>query len=341
MNNPIEKTLDTSPSYIKTRQSNLELLRIVCMILIIAHHFSVHSTLPDNVSWFNKFIYNAFAIGGKVAVNVFVLISGFFMVKSKFKLRKLLLLIWQTLFYSSIIYFILILFGFYSFDINQMLSYILKFYTKYWFMTNFLILYALSPFLNKIICYSNRKSLFVLMICAIILQTQILSIDLGNLVWFCTLYIIAGYIRIYHNKFTDSVSFSLIVTILYFLIILFFYTLASVKLWDLKNIFCLIFSISLFCLFKNIKIKHNKVINFISSATLGVYLIHDNHLLRQILWNNWLNVNYHLQYNYFWLFALCSVLLVFVICFIIEILRSLLERLMVKFIYKEINKKKE
>lgn len=89
---------------INTRQSNFELLRIVCMILIIAHHFSVHSIIPENISRLNRFIFDVFAIGGKVAVNVFVLISGYFMVKSKFKLQKLLMLIFQTFFYSIVIY---------------------------------------------------------------------------------------------------------------------------------------------------------------------------------------------------------------------------------------------
>ena len=318
-----------------SRQSNFELLRIFCMILIIAHHFSVHSIMPENISMLNRLIFDVFAIGGKVAVNVFVLISGYFMVKSKFKIQKLLMLIFQTFFYSIAIYIILCICGICTLNINQLFSYFFRFYNKYWFMTNYLILYAISPFLNKIICSSNKNTLKLLIICAILLQTQILGVDLGNLIWFCTLYIISGYIRIYPNQFTNKFYLAFTTAILSFIVIILFYALGQICLWDLKNIVCLLLSISLFCTFKNIKIRNNKIINFISSTTLGIYLIHDNRLLRPMLWGNWLNVNTHALYSNFWIFAISAVLLVFVVCSLIEMIRRLIEKKVLKLIFKQ------
>lgn len=320
---------------INTRQSNFELLRIVCMILIIAHHFSVHSIIPENISRLNRFIFDVFAIGGKVAVNVFVLISGYFMVKSKFKLQKLLMLIFQTFFYSIVIYIAFCIFGICTLDLKQLFSYLFKFYNKYWFMIDYLILYAISPFLNKIIYSSSKNAIKLLIIFAIILQTQILGLDLGDLVWFCTLYIIAGYIQLYPNQFTNKFLLAFIISILSFIVIILFYTLGHICLWGLKDIVCLICSISLFCTFKNIKIKNNKIINFISSTTLGIYLIHDNLLIRPMLWKNWLNVSFHALNNNFWIFAISAVILVFVTCSLIEMIRRLIEKNILKLIFKK------
>ena len=172
---------------------------------------------------------------------------------------------------------------------------------------------------------------------AIVLQSQILRVDLGNLVWFCTLYFIAGYIRLYPNKLTNSFSFSLVTTSMSFIIILLLYTLFGIALWSMTNLMCIIWSVTLFCTFKNITLKNNKMINFISSTTLGIYLIHEHPLIRPLLWGTWLNVKYHALNNNFWLFAICSVVIVFVVCSIIEILRSLLEKLILNS-YQKIKK---
>lgn len=339
----MEKVIDYAPQETdntkKVRQSNFELLRIICMILIIAHHFSVHSVLSENASGFNTFIYNAFAIGGKVAVNVFVLISGYFIVKSKFKLQKLLLLILQTLFYSFVIYMLFWMFGFYDFKLSEFSNYLFSFYNQYWFMTNYLILYAFVPFLNKIIHNSNKKELMLLILIAIVLQSSILNVDLGNFVWFCTLYLIAGYIRIYPDKYSNSFKLCFIISTLAFLIILFRYTFANVSIWGLKNITCIIFAIALFCVFKNINIKNIKAINLISSTSLGIYLIHDNPIIRPLLWNKWLNVNHYSQNKHFWIFAIGSVAIVFVICCVIELVRSFVEKYVLKLINKRNQKK--
>ena len=122
-----------------------------------------------------------------------------------------------------------------------------------------------------------------------------------------------------------------------YLIIILSATIFNVSLWDLKNIVCIITSISLFCTFKNINFNNSKIINIISSATLGVYLIHDNNIIRPILWNKWLNIPMHSTLKTFPLFALCSILIVFIACTIIELIRGWIE----SFICNKIIKKKD
>lgn len=71
------------------RESNIELLRIVLMVLIIMHHFSVHGTFAFTPELtFNKVFLQVFGLGGKAGVVAFVMITGYFMVSSSFKLHK-------------------------------------------------------------------------------------------------------------------------------------------------------------------------------------------------------------------------------------------------------------
>ena len=89
------------------RNSNIEILRILCMFLIVLHHVVVHGlaygngTLNSTASiTINQFIIKLMSMGGKMGVDLFVLISGYFLVNSKFKLKKVFELESQVLTYS-------------------------------------------------------------------------------------------------------------------------------------------------------------------------------------------------------------------------------------------------
>lgn len=99
----------------KKRNSNFELLRIISMLLIVFHHSVVHGLLIASASmnqgtpvsnqvWLTTFTGQLVAMFGKVAVAVFVMISGYFLVNSSFSweksLKKILFLVAQVYFYS-------------------------------------------------------------------------------------------------------------------------------------------------------------------------------------------------------------------------------------------------
>lgn len=78
----------TDVKYVKKapRQSNLELSRILAMYLIVMHHFSVHGGVSI---WsgsaplsFNFYLDQLLSTGGKIGVNLFVLITGYFLAKN-------------------------------------------------------------------------------------------------------------------------------------------------------------------------------------------------------------------------------------------------------------------
>lgn len=92
------------------RQSNLELLRIFSMFLIVMHHFSVHGGIPlvlENQSISpNLVLGQFFYCFGKVGVNLFVMITGYFLITRLGRLSSFLKLVITTFFYSVTLFLI-------------------------------------------------------------------------------------------------------------------------------------------------------------------------------------------------------------------------------------------
>ena len=76
-----------------TRTSNLELFRIITMLMIVAHHYVVNSGLTQliyaDLSSGKSMFLLLFGAWGKTGINCFVLITGYFMCKSKITFKKL------------------------------------------------------------------------------------------------------------------------------------------------------------------------------------------------------------------------------------------------------------
>ena len=88
----------------KVRNSNLELFRIMTMLLIVAHHYVVNSGLaavggpiyadPTNPRSLFLLLLGA---GGKIGINCFVLITGYFMCQSSITPKKFVKLLGENL----------------------------------------------------------------------------------------------------------------------------------------------------------------------------------------------------------------------------------------------------
>ena len=108
------------------RDSNLELLRIICMLLIVSHHYVVHSSLiaedglifSNPTSWRSIFLL-IFGAWGKTSINCFVLITGYFMCKAQITSKKYIKLLCEIMFYRLAIYLILLLTGYETFSLKE------------------------------------------------------------------------------------------------------------------------------------------------------------------------------------------------------------------------------
>lgn len=95
----MEKTTD--------RSSNIELFRILLMLIIIANHYVVNSgttSLYDYAHISASMVFlQIFGFGGKMAINCFLLISGYFMILAEYDKKKLIRLYAEIKFYKIVL----------------------------------------------------------------------------------------------------------------------------------------------------------------------------------------------------------------------------------------------
>ena len=201
----------------KERSSNLELFRIITMLSIVAHHYVVNSGLLQMVqeSTGEIFIRDLFLIlfgwGGKTGINCFVLITGYFMCTSNISLRKFLKLLGQILLYNVLFYFIFTVTGYESLSIKEAIKVLIpvKSLTN-GFTSCFLVFYLFIPFLNRMIhALTEREHLLLIGLCLsafTILPTLGREVSLNYVMWFCVLYFMASYIRLYSKPWMETIE---------------------------------------------------------------------------------------------------------------------------------------
>ena len=141
----------------KTRELGIEVLRILAMFFIVCQHFLNHGGFYNNAQG-NTIFLNLINVLFAPAVNVFVLISGYFSVNStKFRARKTLFLWLQVLFYSLACIPLAKLFGA---EINAKYvkeSFLPVINNKYWFFTTYFIMSFITPLLAKTVGVLCKK----------------------------------------------------------------------------------------------------------------------------------------------------------------------------------------
>lgn len=302
------------------------------MLLIVTHHYSIHGDWNMNTSLnFNKLFVQFLSIGGKLGVNLFVMITGFFMVRSTIKFNSLLKLVTQTWFYSLLIFSLNQYFQLIPIDITIILkSFLPVLFNSYWFITSFVVLFLLIPYINIFIKNLNQKEHLFFLITIILLNViNPINLGFGSIDWFIFLYVLGGYIQMYPKLFAKSGLVNLtIFFISYFgifvtIIILDYLNFANPLFFISENSpFIIICSVSLFSYFKNVTIKNSSVINTMASTVFGIYLIHDNIILRSFIWDKVFKNREYLNSEYLILHAITAVLITFFLSMLIDILRN-------------------
>ena len=200
----------------KERQINYELLRIIAMLMIITlHYLSKGGALSDPKEPFSATGYAAWIIEAfcLVAVNVYVLISGYFGTdtckadKKLFSIQKPVKIWLRVLFYSATIGIIAMLTGIQNFDIYTVFTYIFPTVMEhYWFATSYLLLCLFMPFLNAGLDRLDKKEfkrILLLMFLVFSLAKSCLPMHLPwdklgyDVLWFVFLYLTGGYLKKY------------------------------------------------------------------------------------------------------------------------------------------------
>lgn len=322
----------------KTRNSNLELYRIIVMLLIVAHHYVVNSELwtlmQDSPLTGNSIFLYLFGMWGKTGINCFVLITGYFMCKSKATIGKFLKLLLEVFFYEVLIYFVFLATGVVDFSFEDCLkAFIPLGDVGTGFTTSFIFFYLFIPFLNILIQnIDKRKHLLLIALCLFIYTVWNMSpfeVGYNYVSWFSILYLIASYIRFYPNQYDADVSFwrnlmvcCFVVSCLTVIVGAWFKKGVYFFVSDCYAIMAVLTSVCAFMYFKNLKIRQSRIINMMGASTFGVLLIHANSdAMRQWLWKDTLDNTAWIGSPYLWMHAVLSVIGIFVTCVIIDQLR--------------------
>lgn len=328
-----------------SRNSSLDLLRIVSMLLIILLHSIDHSGVLEQAglssSAMHLWVRFTYMLT-QVCVNCYVLISGYFLVKSKFRLQKLVALWLEVVFYSFTIKLVFMLIGYNSFSIPALLSCLVPVVTgRYWFITIYFGLYLVFPFLNIAINAMNKRQhtalnivLFVLFSVMVSIYPSFAGMNSGGgwgLAWFVVLYFAAAWFRLYYTSQKKLLALSIWLGSSFLIAVGFVFIGSKIGLvksflgnmYRYDSIAAYICSLCVLTVFINIKIKAdwlNKCITFIAPSTLGVYLIHAHASFSPWSWES-LNLPQYMTSPTFPLIQIGVVLGIFISCVLIDLFR--------------------
>ena len=194
------------------RDIGFELLRITAMFMVTVLHALGHGGVLEQYTFasFGYIFFWSVETLCYVAVNLFVLITGYFMVTSEVKPSRILKLMIQVEFYS-LLCLALAKFVFHrGITLEELIRSIFPITGgEYWFASAYVILILLVPLLNRLIHSINQKEHFrtvvlLLTVFSIIPTFAFWSRNLltggTNFIWFIVLYFVASYIRLYHDK---------------------------------------------------------------------------------------------------------------------------------------------
>lgn len=277
---------------VKKRDSNIELLRIISMFLVLMTHacyLSIGSpTKMEITASIGSAFTRAFCEGlTDVCVNVFILISGWFGIKTK--LSRLLELVFQVLFISLVVYLILRILGLTTrMSLDGWVKWLFIKNNVYWFVRAYLVLYVFAPVLNAFISNSDREHVKFFLVAFFVLVLIYGFYDSEG--WFAGgyspllfmwLYVLARFMKLYPNKFVllekNNYFFIYVSTIVFAAIgslaLTFYVGKGETVLFLYSSPFILLSSICFFLFFTKISF-YSSFINWVSISCFAAYLVH-------------------------------------------------------------------
>ena len=269
------------------RRYGLDLLKLICMGMIILHHILLHGGLLTGFHYastsrklfglLNRFLF--------CAVNVYALISGYVLSRSSFRLSRLLEL-WLQVFFTGM----MITAGFALFSSVPLTNQdwlrarlpVIK--DEYWYFTAYFGLYMLSPALNhllntlprRILSFSLAVLFFLFCIVPLFGVNPTLALERGyHIGWLMMLYLLGGWIRLYGCGRLRRFSLPV-----YVVCVLLTWRLRRFQEYTSPTV--LLAAVALLVLFENFHLPRwlEKTVFALAPLTFGVYLLHDHPLIR-------------------------------------------------------------
>lgn len=347
----------------KNRMANLELLRCVAMMMVVTLHFlgkggllpGGDRTLSEGAvaltgAGYAAWLLEMFCI---VAVNVYMLISGYFLCTSSFKLSRLIRLWLQVWFYSVTFGVLAAAAGVVeetAVDTHYYLTLLFPISMEhYWFMTAYLFLYVLMPFAGLAVRQMTKgqmKAAILILLTAFCLLKSVAPFRLEtdrkgyDALWYLCVFAAAAYLRRFGLPWLKGKWRCLLLYVVSCLLafggtmVLHEVYLRTGRLSWIVNI-CMEYNhilpflgaVGLFGFFLHIRVpnKVSPVINRVAGCTLGVYLLHENLGLRYV-WQPWLGAGEVTGAGSLLLTTMTAVIVVFTCGILVEMIRLFVEK---------------
>jgi hypothetical protein len=294
-----------------------------------------------------------------------MLISGYFLIDSKFKLSRLIELVAQTIFYTFgtfVVLYALGIVGKSETDVFWMLNYFLPIHMDvFWFITSYVVLYTLLPIIAEGVHRITQKQLGTIVIILLIYECGFKSflpfrmyIDNHgySFLWYLIVFLIGSYLKLYGFKILNTPAKGLLFYFVSSFLILAEYAVITYIIrvyghleelaglaYEYNNFFVITAAVGIFSAFvhfKEMKEAPGKVVCFLSPMALGVYLLQENQTLRY-RWQSWFKLQGSLDGS---LGMLLLKLLIAVVCMYllgtaVDYLRILLFRFVKTKIFKQ------
>lgn len=328
-----------------TRSSNLELLRILCMLLIIGDHLTGQSGIADYTTLLSSFAFCLIGCGSRIACSVFVLIGGWFLCEQPYKTRRPLSL-WLSLWLYTVPVTLLCKLA--GLDVSWGALRWAAFPAstrQLWFISDYLLLLLCVPLLNRLLRGLSRpahRGLLAVLAVPLIVYPTLFGENgaVSDTAWmFLYEYLLIAYLRRWpDNRLAHllqhraaalglGLGLPLLNTILRAVLetrgltngkafqYMAYYRTA---LGALPN---LLAALALFYLFKGLDLGCVRWVNTLAGTTLGVYILHQVPAFRGFLWNGLLQAEtHHGSVGY----TLLAILAVFLGCAAVDALRTAL-----------------
>ena len=327
------------------RASNLELLRILCMLLIIGDHLTGQSGIADYTTLPSSFAFCLIGCGSRIACSVFVLIGGWFLCEQPYKTRRPLSL-WLSLWLYTVPVTLLCKLA--GLDVSWGALRWAAFPAstrQLWFISDYLLLLLCVPLLNRLLRELSRpahRGLLAVLAVPLIVYPTLFGENgaVSDTAWmFLYEYLLIAYLRRWpDNRLAHllqhraaalglGLGLPLLNTILRAVLetrgltdgkafqYMAYYRTA---LGALPN---LLAALALFYLFKGLDLGCVRWVNALAGTTLGVYILHQVPAFRGFLWNGLLQAEaHHGSVGY----TLLAILAVFLGCAAVDALRTAL-----------------
>lgn len=321
------------------RNSDVELLRIISIFAIVFGHFIGESGSYVLNGSVNDFFLVFLGSGGRIAVNIFLLIGVWYMVDSKFRAERVLKLYLQVFFYCYLVT-IIMLFVRSDFDTKSVIRAFFPLTLRpLWFASAYITLMLFKPFLDKILQWEKRRLiLFIGMLFVFVSFICTISEEMGyviDTVWFGIVYLFVGIIKKYPIRSKTKIQF-LIIGMGGYLVLTAarYYSRLNINsgisgiidkystqyIQDIKSLPNFIIAFCIFYWVINLRERHSKIINFMSVSTFSVYIIHQVPVFYPFLWANIFMAEKWLP-EHSVIYVLIVTVIVFTACSLIDIPR--------------------